>query len=95
MIQFTRDMSITYEDFFRTLTPILTDFPHTKRDDGVILELPAEGRLDISLGPARKRRIASISLPAVDVTFRFEGIAQPEVDAFMQRFERHFQRGGG
>jgi hypothetical protein len=35
------------------------------------------------------------SLLMTRVEFEFEGFTQPEVDTFMERFDRAFQRAGG
>ena len=43
----------------------------------------------------RRRAIALLCVPTVDVELVFRGYSQPEIDAFMKRFQAWFHRGGG
>ena len=49
----------------------------------------------ISLSPEGRRRIAALSLPTTQVHFTFTGYSSEDIDRFMARFDRAFQRGGG
>ncbi len=52
-------------------------------------------RWSLRLIDPRERRIAALRLPVVDVALTFQGYAQAEIDAIMERFFAHFRRGGG
>jgi len=43
----------------------------------------------------RRRVIALLRVPIVDVELAFTGYSQPEIDSFMQRFQAWFHRCGG
>ena len=51
--------------------------------------------LRIRLNAEGERRIANLALPRTIVEFRFEGYTDALVEAFLQRFDRSFRRGGG
>jgi len=53
------------------------------------------GAVTIALGPQKYRSIASLRLPYVEVQFTFSGLSTAQRQAFMERFEIHFHRGGG
>ena len=94
IVRFSRDMGITHRDFFRTLPAALAATPYIVRGRDVIVNDDAR-RLVISLSPEGRRRIAALSLPTTQVHFTFSGYSSQDVDRFMARFDRAFQRGGG
>jgi len=51
--------------------------------------------LVIGLSLEGRRRIAALSLPTTQVHFTFSGYSQQDIEQFMARFDRAFQRGGG
>ena len=87
-------MGITHSDFFRTLPAALPDLPYTIQYTDVIVT-DTTRRLVISLSPEGRRRIAALSLPTTQVHFTFSGYSSDDIDRFMARFDRAFQRGGG
>ena len=91
---FTRELGLTHAEFYRSLPPAIAHRAYTVDDNRVRI---ADGTraVTIELGPQRYRSIASLRLPYVEATFRFIGFATREREAFMTRFERYFQRGGG
>lgn len=94
VVRFSRDMGITHSDFFRTLPAALARTPYTVQGHDVIITEDAR-RLVISLSPEGRRRIAALSLPTTQVQFAFFGYSSQDIDRFMARFDRAFQRGGG
>ena len=92
--RFSRDMGITHSEFFRTLPAALPALPCTIQGHNVIVAEDAR-RLVITLSPEGRRRIAALSLPTTQVHFTFSGYSPQEVEQFMARFDRAFQRGGG
>ena len=94
VVRFSRDMGITHREFFRTLPAALAPTPYTVQDRDVVISDDTQ-RLVISLSPEGRRRIAALSLPTTQVHFTFSGYSSQDVEQFMARFDRAFQRGGG
>ena len=94
VVRFSRDMGITHREFFRTLPAALGPTPYTVQGRDIIITEDAR-RLVISLSPEGRRRIAALSLPTTQVHFTFSGYSPQDIEQFMARFDRAFQRGGG
>jgi len=94
VVRFSRDMGITHREFFRTLPAALARTPYTVQGRDVVISDDTR-RLVIGLSPEGRRRIAALSLPTTQVHFSFSGYSPQEVEQFMARFDRAFQRGGG
>ena len=90
----TKEMGLTHREFYRTFASVAGEWPWHVLDDVVTLDHPM-GPVTIYLEPERRRTIARISLPATTLRFEFTTHDQSDVDAFMQRFDTHFRRGGG
>lgn len=87
-------MALGHADLLRTLPAALEGCPHEV--SGNVITIRGEGRqVVIRLSPERERRLAALRLPVTVLDFRFAGYSREEVDAFMKRFDRCFQRGGG
>jgi len=89
-----KEMALTHADFFRTIARALGTDDFKKKPDGVVLE-DGDKRLDVTLGPERRRRIAMMEIPACDVTLVFSGYGEEERAAALDLFWRMFQKGGG
>ena len=94
VVRFSRDMGITHSEFFRTLPVALARTPYTVQGRDIIITEDTR-RLVITLSPEGRRRIAALSLPTTQVHFTFSGYSPQDVEQFMVRFDRAFQRGGG
>jgi hypothetical protein len=87
------EMACTEADFHRLL-PAVAEVQY----DAVLnrfSHLEKGRRWSLRLNEPHERRIGALRLPVADVTFLFEGYAQNEIDAIMERFLTHFRRGGG
>lgn len=91
---FSRELGLTYAEFYRSLPPAIAHRPFTVEDDCVRIELQP-GTVTIQLGPQKYRTIASLKIPYVEVQFTFSSMSPSQRQRFMQHFEVHFQRGGG
>lgn len=91
---FTRELGLTYTEFYRSLPPAIAHHAFTVEEDRVQIDYGTR-TVVIELGPQQHRKIASLQLPFVEVCFTFVGFRPVERQAFMARFERFFQRGGG
>ena len=93
-IVITKDMGLTHREFYRTFPSVAGDWAWRVDDNVITLDHPS-GPITIHLEHERRRRIAHISLPATTLRFEFATHDQAEVDAFMERFDLRFRRGGG
>ena len=91
---FSREMGLTHAEFFRTLPAAMGGQTYVVSESRVSVE-DDDRRLTILLDSEGERRIALLRLPVTRVSFEFSGYTQQDIDVFMKRFERHFQRGGG
>ncbi len=91
---FTRELGLTHAEFHRLLPPAIAHRPYVVDGETVRIDDGNRG-VTIELGPQRHRAIASLRIPYVEARFTFTGFAAAERAAFMARFERYFQRGGG
>lgn len=92
-VRFTREMSLTREDFLRTLPNAVTGELSVDGDTARIDD--ERGTAEIRFTKPHERRIGALTLPVCTLEFRFTGYSQPDLDAFMERFETRFRRGGG
>jgi len=90
----TKEMALTRAGFFRGIAKALGTEDYQETPAGIVLEKDGR-RLEISLGPERRRRIALMEVEAMDVTLTFTGYAEDERTASIAAFDRAFQRGGG
>jgi hypothetical protein len=89
-----KEMGLTPQDFLRSLEIGLGD---SFRVDGQLVELgtPEDG-VTIRFEPLEPRRLSGlIALPRARVTLSFRGYDEARQCAFLERFDRAFQRGGG
>lgn len=90
----TKEMALTRAGFFRGITKALGTEAYVETADGVVLDRDGR-RLNITLGPERRRRIALMEIEIMDVTLAFSGYSEPDRSAALVIFDRAFQRGGG
>ena len=91
---FSRKVQLTREEFLRQLPDAAgtTDY-RTEGDDIVIGTGNSQARIKLTdLGIEEK---GSLELPMQRVDFRFENMAEAEVQAFMSRWDEHKLRMGG
>lgn len=87
-------MSISRAEFERCLPDAVGGVPYVCR--GSIYSYSADGhgwRIELEALPDRV--IALLRLPRHRVSFRLEGYDAPAGAAWIARFQRHYQRGGG
>ncbi len=92
--EFTREYGLSHNDFFRIIPRIEPSWQQldahrvtVSRDDGRSL------RIEIS--PEQVRKLASLRIPYIDITFRFAGWTEEQRAEFFDYFDRAFQKGGG
>ena len=89
-----RDMGCTRAEFFRTLPGATRHVPLEIAGDTITIPLHGGG-VRIELVEKPLRRIASIALPVLGVTFRFTGLDDAARDEFLAWFDLYTRRGGG
>lgn len=92
-IELSLDMSLSREEFLRLLPAAVG--PVTVEEDGVFVGGDAPQRWTLRLVPLADRHLGSVILPCHRVEIRFDGYSEMAAEAFMARFHRGFQRGGG
>ena len=93
-----REMTISHNDFFRTLPKALGKLRYQRQNNIITVYLDddgIEGEIIISLSKERIRKIASLNLPVTDVTFQQENITEEKKIEFFKNFDRAYHRGGG
>ena len=87
-------MSINHGDFFRLLDRALEGYAYETTVDSATIHLKP-GIVHIHLHPQTEHRIASLVLPSTVVEFTIENVPEAEREAFFEKFELSFRRGGG
>lgn len=86
------EMSLGREEFLRLLPGL---GPAREVGEGVFQGGAGEGRWEIRLVPLPDFRAGRMVLPRYRVEIRLETRSPEAAEAFMARFHRAFQRGGG
>lgn len=89
-----KEMGLTHREFLRTFATFASEQTWQVADNVVTLDDTC-GPVIIQLAPEGQRTIALVSLPVTTLRFEFPQHDAAAVDAFMQRFDRCFRRGGG
>ncbi|MEQ8663575.1 MAG: hypothetical protein RLW62_22385 [Gammaproteobacteria bacterium] len=90
-----REMGISHADFRRIFPRLLDDAAASVDGTGAHASWPDGRLLTVRLSPERERRIALLRLPTTDLEFEFRGFSPAACEAFLGRFDRAFQKGGG
>jgi len=94
MVPLSLEMSLSREEFLRLL-PGAVNVVAIQEADGVFSQCDGQRRWALRLLPLADRRLGSVVLPCHRVDISLEGYSEDEAEAFMARFHRGFQRGGG
>ncbi len=89
------EMGISHADFLRIFPRLVTDAAHADIGPDSRVSWPDGRTLRVQVSPEQRRRIALLSIPYVDIRFEFQGFSATAREAFMGRFDRAFQKGGG
>jgi hypothetical protein len=89
-------MSITHQDFRRSLGPLKRHYRITLADHGQRIFIKSE-RLDVTLvlGDEDIINLGALSMPRTTVEFIYHNTSYAERSLFISRFELSFRRGGG
>jgi len=88
------EMTLSRDEFLRLLPGAVGPLTETG-EAGVFEGRDGPQRWRIRLAPLPDLRVGRVVLPRHQVEIRLDGYAEGEVEAFLARFHRGFQRGGG
>ncbi len=89
------EMGISHADFRRIFPRLVRDAESDFDGSRAHVRWPDGSRLVVHVAPEGERRIALLRLPTTDLRFEFHAFSASRCAAFMQRFDRAFQKGGG
>ena len=87
-------MSLDAAEFFRLVPTALDRYTYVTTPNCIIVA-DSDRQVRIELSPQPELRIASLSLPRTSVELAFDGYSAEAATHFVERFLRHYQRGGG
>lgn len=87
-------MGCTREEFLRWL-PGATRHAPMQLTEGRAVVQAGDATVDIAFTQAAPRRIALVSMPVLNVSFRFSGAQACAYREFMAYFDLYTKRGGG
>ena len=90
----TLDMTIDRADFFRLLPGAVAERDYQMVGDRITQGDAAQG-WTLDLLPLAPLPIGHLAMPRLRVEIRLQGHDPAAVEAFLARFHRGFQRGGG
>lgn len=88
-----KEMALTRDDLLRLLPGALDGLPCRAGADRI--RIGEEAGVDLLLETLPPRRFGPVVIPRLRVGFAFRGWDEAERGAFLARFDRAFQRGGG
>lgn len=93
-IEIEREFGLSHTDFYRIFPRIE---PSACRLDDRHFELEREDgrRLSIEISAEKIRKLATLKIPYIDITFSFRGWSTEQRTEFFEKFDRSFQKGGG
>jgi hypothetical protein len=93
-IALQREMGCTREEFVRWLPGATRHAPMQITADRAVAHA-GEATVEISFTQAEPRRIGLVSIPVLNVSFRFSGAGAGAYRQFMAYFDLYTKRGGG
>jgi hypothetical protein len=89
-----RNFGLTLGDFSRIFPRIWPEFKQLSEFSAQVVFTPT-GSLEVTLSAQQYRRLASLRIPYLDISFRFFNTSEEQRAEFFEEFERSFQKGGG
>ncbi|NNM00837.1 MAG: hypothetical protein HKO62_08815 [Gammaproteobacteria bacterium] len=93
-VEIRKTLGQSHRDLHRILPRVLRDLTFEAKGAGYRAESGTR-KLDIAFGDESVHQIALLKMPQTSVRFRFDGWNGSEINDFMERFHRAFQKGGG
>ena len=97
VVKLNRDMAVTHDEFYRLImtTIINSDLINVDLKNATVCFPFAEGEVKITLEEQLTRKLASLSIHHTPMSFIFKNIAEDDIQAYLQKFDVSFQKGGG
>ncbi len=89
-----REMSISLNEFYRLLPIALRDHTYDVKNDKISFNYE-NGSIRINITKKTERKIASLVLPVIHISFEFSNVRTDSIDQFMSEFSQAYLRGGG
>ena len=91
----TKLMAANVSEYARGMERLTHDMVSRTDNQATIIDLPG-GSVTVTYTTKEGRRLSPLLvMPAADVVFAFAGVAEPDRNAFIAKFDLVFQRGGG
>ncbi len=91
---YRKEMSLRRSDLLRLLPRAAAPFEYDISENIIRIEA-GEGRIVIRFSEEGLRTIGSLSFPVLVVDFEFSGFSNQQINRFLEKFDRTYQRGGG
>ncbi len=92
--KFVIEMGYSRKEFIQNFPSLAGDLPYQIKQNSIQLK-QADRQLLIKLGADQPRKIASLTISRIEVTFQFSGYSSVELERFMAHFRKHYHKGGG
>lgn len=89
------DYGLSLADLERVMPRLIPEATLTRKGRVYLLHWPEGGAVTLDPGQPRERSIAGLRIPWLQLTFDFVGLDAAARAAFLARFARCFQKGGG
>jgi len=94
--RFERDMGYNESEFHRILPAAIGDYQHLVDGKQITVSHPDNSQqLLLTVTPLPDRVLGAFRIERIDVQFQFLNMDANARSAFMQHFDRRYQRGGG
>jgi len=97
LIELKRDMAVTHVEFYRLITKTISnsDLLNFDKINSSVSFPFSNGEINISLEKQKVRKIASMKIDHTPMNFKFMNLSKDEMQAYIQKFDITFQKGGG
>lgn len=87
-------MGYTHNEFISNFSAVANGLPCQIHSQYIELN-DGSGRIVIELGDEQSRKLGSLAIPYMTVTFKFYNYTESSRDEFIQRFDLYYHKGGG
>ncbi len=97
VVELKRDMAVTHDEFYRLITKTISNSELLNFDTiNSSVSFPfSKGEINIALEKQKIRKIASMKIDHTPMNFIFKNLSTDEMQAYIQKFDITFQKGGG
>lgn len=88
------EMGYSRKEFLHNFPAAAGELPYEIKQNTIQI-IQSHRQLLITLGEDSVRRIGSLVIPRIQVTFQFANYSSEEQAHFMEQFRRHYHKGGG